>query len=96
MADHVIPPIISVDDHVVEPPDLFEQHLAPEWKDRAPRVVRKKDGTDVWVAKDSDGKVLGYAARDGEQIEAAVWKSVNLNPSSASRSICGVLTFAAP
>ena len=36
------------------------------------------------------------AARDGEQIEAAVWKSVNLNPLAANRSICGVFTFVAP
>jgi predicted TIM-barrel fold metal-dependent hydrolase len=41
--------LVSVDDHVVEPPDLFDGHLPPEWKARAPRVVRKKDGSDVWV-----------------------------------------------
>ena len=39
--------LVSVDDHVVEPPDMFEQHLAPEWKARAPRVV-KKGGADIW------------------------------------------------
>ena len=41
--------LVSVDDHVVEPPTLFDQHLTEEWKPRAPRVVRKKDGTDMWV-----------------------------------------------
>ena len=40
--------LISVDDHVVEPPDLFERHLAQKWHDVAPQLVHKDDGTDVW------------------------------------------------
>ena len=40
--------MISVDDHVVEPPDMFEQHLTPEWKARAPRVTQLAGGADVW------------------------------------------------
>ncbi len=41
--------LVSVDDHVVEPPNMFEQHLPAAYKPRAPRHVRKKDGSDVWV-----------------------------------------------
>ncbi len=41
--------LVSVDDHVVEPPDMFENVLSPEWKSKAPHVVRKPDGSDVWV-----------------------------------------------
>lgn len=41
--------LVSVDDHVVEPRDLFEHHLSPAWKSRAPRVVRKKDGSEIWL-----------------------------------------------
>ncbi|MEW6272817.1 MAG: amidohydrolase family protein [Thermodesulfobacteriota bacterium] len=40
--------LVSVDDHVVEPRDMFEQHLPVQYKDKAPRVARKKDGSDVW------------------------------------------------
>lgn len=40
--------IVSVDDHVVEPPDLFERYLPERYRDIAPHVVRKDDGTDVW------------------------------------------------
>lgn len=40
--------LVSVDDHVVEPPDLFENHLSSEWKARAPRVERR-GGADTWV-----------------------------------------------
>jgi predicted TIM-barrel fold metal-dependent hydrolase len=41
--------LVSVDDHVVEPPTMFDRHLSAEYKAKAPRVVRKKDGSDVWV-----------------------------------------------
>lgn len=37
-----IPRIISVDDHVVEPPDLWSSRLPERFLDRGPRVVRKK------------------------------------------------------
>ena len=41
--------LVSVDDHVVEPADMFQNHLSPQYKAEAPRVVRKSDGSDVWV-----------------------------------------------
>lgn len=37
-----IPKIISVDDHVVEPPDLWTNRLPKQYLDRGPRVVREK------------------------------------------------------
>jgi predicted TIM-barrel fold metal-dependent hydrolase len=37
-----IPLIISVDDHVVEPPDLWSARLPARYKDRGPRVVRDR------------------------------------------------------
>jgi predicted TIM-barrel fold metal-dependent hydrolase len=37
-----IPRIISVDDHVVEPPDLWTSRLPAKYQDRAPRVVRER------------------------------------------------------
>ena len=41
--------LVSVDDHVVEPPDLFEGHLPEKWQEVAPRMVRRDDGSDVWL-----------------------------------------------
>ena len=35
-----IPRIISVDDHVIEPPDLWQSRLPSRFADRAPRVKR--------------------------------------------------------
>lgn len=41
--------LVSVDDHVVEPPDLFEGRLSAEAQARAPYVTRLDDGRDVWM-----------------------------------------------
>ena len=37
-----LPQIISVDDHVVEPPDLWQRTLPARFRDAAPRVERIK------------------------------------------------------
>src|SRR6476660_1568200 len=40
--------LISVDDHVIEPPDMFEGRLPNALAGRAPKVVESDDGTQVW------------------------------------------------
>jgi predicted TIM-barrel fold metal-dependent hydrolase len=40
--------LISVDDHLIEPPDIFVNHLAAKYQDRAPKLVRNEEGNDVW------------------------------------------------
>ncbi len=42
-------PIISVDDHLIEPPDLFEGRMPAKLAERAPRVVEREDGTQEWL-----------------------------------------------
>ena len=41
--------LISVDDHIIEPPDLFTHHLDAKYLDRAPTLVRNAEGSDVWT-----------------------------------------------
>ncbi|HXW33448.1 MAG TPA: amidohydrolase family protein [Acidimicrobiales bacterium] len=41
--------LVSVDDHLVEPPNMFDGRLPLKFQDRAPRVERTDDGSDVWV-----------------------------------------------
>jgi predicted TIM-barrel fold metal-dependent hydrolase len=41
--------LVSVDDHLVEPPDMFENGLARRYRQVAPRVERRNDGSDAWV-----------------------------------------------
>jgi uncharacterized protein len=57
--------LISVDDHVQEPPDLWTQRLSKNrWGDRIPHLERTGDGTEQWIV---DGRLLleGSAARSG-------------------------------
>ena len=61
--------LVSVDDHVVEPPDMFDQVLPTQWKSRAPRVVRKKDGSDVWLFEGAQLPNIGLNAVAGRPPE---------------------------
>ena len=40
--------VISVDDHLVEPADMFEGRLPAHLQDRAPRIVETSRGHEVW------------------------------------------------
>jgi predicted TIM-barrel fold metal-dependent hydrolase len=40
--------IVSVDDHLIEPPDLFEGRMPAALADRAPKVVTLSGGRQVW------------------------------------------------
>jgi predicted TIM-barrel fold metal-dependent hydrolase len=40
--------VISVDDHLVEPPHMFEGRLPARLQDRAPRIVETEAGHQVW------------------------------------------------
>ena len=42
--------LVSIDDHVVEPPDMFARHVPAKYRDEAPKVVVTDDkGVDQWM-----------------------------------------------
>ena len=41
--------LVSIDDHFIEPPDMFENHVPAKWRDQVPKVVRNENGVDEWV-----------------------------------------------
>jgi predicted TIM-barrel fold metal-dependent hydrolase len=45
--------LISVDDHCVEPPNMFKNHLSKKYLDDAPRLVHNPDGSDMWKFRDT-------------------------------------------
>jgi predicted TIM-barrel fold metal-dependent hydrolase len=61
--------LISVDDHLVEPPDMFEGRMPSRFVDLAPRVVRKDDGSDVGVFNDTEIPNIGLNAVAGRPRE---------------------------
>ena len=46
--------LVSVDDHVVEPPHLFEGRLPAKYADLAPKFITRDDGTNAWVYEDQE------------------------------------------
>jgi Protein of unknown function (DUF2889) len=40
--------IASVDDHIIEPPNMFDQHLSAEHRKLAPRYVHDDLGNGIW------------------------------------------------
>ena len=61
--------LISVDDHLVEPPHLFDAHLPARYRDRAPKVVHTEAGDDVWVFGDTVIPNVGLNAVAGRPKE---------------------------
>lgn len=61
--------IISVDDHLVEPPDMFEGRLAAKFAERAPRVVERADGREMWLFEGVEIPNFGLNAVSGRPQE---------------------------
>jgi predicted TIM-barrel fold metal-dependent hydrolase len=45
-------PMISVDDHVLEPPEIFEGRLPSRLQPAAPRIVHDEEGVPAWLVDD--------------------------------------------
>ena len=61
--------LVSVDDHVCEPPDMWLQHVPAQWKDRAPRLVSTPSGSDVWLFEGKQIPNVGLNAVAGRAPE---------------------------
>ena len=57
--------LVSVDDHVVEPPDMFEGHISAKYKDMVPKLIQREDGTDAWVFEGQEATNVGLNAVAG-------------------------------
>ncbi len=67
MADYRI---ISSDNHVVEPPDMWTSRMDAKYKDRCPRVENSGQG-DVWFVDNAAtfGTIFGMASQPGRRFE---------------------------
>ena len=61
--------VISVDDHLVEPPDMFEGRLPKKLQDLAPRIVLNKRGHEVWEFDGNTYSQVGMNAVAGRRME---------------------------
>ncbi len=69
--------LVSVDDHIAEPSDMFDGHVPDRYRDRAPRVVTDEHGYQQWWYGDLMGRNLGLNAVAGKPREM-----FNVNPLS--------------
>ncbi|CAN5790504.1 amidohydrolase family protein [soil metagenome] len=61
--------VISVDDHIVEPPHTFEGRVPARFADRAPRIVEKgRGGPEVWVYDGHELPNVGFNAVVGRPV----------------------------
>jgi predicted TIM-barrel fold metal-dependent hydrolase len=57
--------VVSVDDHLIEPPDLFDGRMPARYRETGPRVERGDDGVDYWIFEVERVPLLGADAIQG-------------------------------
>ena len=57
--------LISVDDHIVEPPTMFDAHWPEKYKDRKPRIIKTEEGGDIWEFEGTRAPNVGLNAVAG-------------------------------
>jgi predicted TIM-barrel fold metal-dependent hydrolase len=100
VAEEIFCPIISVDDHVLEPPDLFDGRVAARYKNAMPRIETDDEGVpywsidDVWypitVANGAVGRPVvewTVAPQKYDEFRIGVWDS---GARLADMDLCGV------
>ena len=83
-ADDMI--LVSVDDHICEPADMFDAHVPAAYRELAPRVVTEDSGYQQWWYGDKRGRNLGLNAVAGKPSEY-----FNVNPDQLRRDAPGLL-----
>ena len=61
--------LISVDDHLMEPPHTFGGRLPNKFKDQAPRVSETEEGHEIWQFEDTPYFQVGFMCVAGRPKE---------------------------
>ena len=79
--------LISADSHIVEPPDMYSARIDPKFRDRAPKMERRKTEAgreyDAWMINGMQVGTLGAVMQAGQRFEdpsqidfLGVWEDV--------------------
>src|SRR6266849_1669455 len=90
--------LISADSHIVEPPDMYTSRIAPKFRDRAPRMERRKTPAgrdyDAWMLDGQQVGTLGAVMQAGQRFEdpsqidfLGVWEDVRKGAYNADAMI---------
>jgi len=61
--------LISVDDHLMEPPHTFEGRMPKKFEEKAPHIVETEEGHEVWVYEDTPFFQVGFMCVAGRPQE---------------------------
>ncbi|HEY3830986.1 MAG TPA: amidohydrolase family protein [Acidimicrobiia bacterium] len=74
MANHQL---VDADCHLLEPPDIWKNHLASKWMEKAPKLVKDHEGGDAWLtAVGGDPDPIGLTATPGMPYDQFRWFGV--------------------
>jgi predicted TIM-barrel fold metal-dependent hydrolase len=54
--------LVSIDDHIVEPADMFDNHVPAKWKDQAPKLLTGSNGIQAWQLENQVAGAIGMNA----------------------------------
>jgi predicted TIM-barrel fold metal-dependent hydrolase len=57
--------LVSVDDHIIEPREMFDAHIPARYRDRAPRVLTDDEGSEYWLFEGERAAYMGLNAVAG-------------------------------
>ncbi len=69
--------LISSDDHIIEPANLWTSRATGTMKDKAPKVVVAPDGTEMWKVEDRMAPNIGLSTMAGRKYEEYTAKAQN-------------------
>jgi predicted TIM-barrel fold metal-dependent hydrolase len=78
--------LVSVDDHVLEPGDLWQKRVPARYRDVAPRIVSDDDGGEFWQYEDRRVQTLGTSANAGrtkDEVSPAPIRYADMRPGCA-------------
>jgi hypothetical protein len=69
--------IVDADCHILEPPDIWKNHLPKKYQDKAPQLVKDADGGDAWqFAGSPTPDPIGLTATPGMPFDQFRWTGV--------------------
>ncbi len=69
--------LISADDHIIEPGDVWTKRAPGKLKDKAPRIVMGADGTELWKVEERMTPNIGLSAMAGKTFQEYTAKAQN-------------------
>ena len=66
----MLPPVLSSDSQVFEPPDLWQTRIDRAFRDRAPRIERIDGADQIMVEADQILSEIGLISNAGARFEA--------------------------